>query len=99
MRNLAGALVILVRLCFSNSCITPVSLALYVRCKCLIWVLITNTLIFDVSKNATDDDFGGIIPKIGNAQLRYICCGSLKCTHRLIKIDFTEMHEILGISR
>ena len=28
--------VILVRLCFSSPCITPVSLALYVRCKCLI---------------------------------------------------------------
>ena len=36
MRNSAGALVILVRLCFSSSCITPVSLALYARCKCLV---------------------------------------------------------------
>ena len=37
MRNAAGALVILDRLCFSSPCITPVSLALYVRCKCLVY--------------------------------------------------------------
>ena len=36
MRNAAGALVILVRVCFSSPCISPVSLSLYVRCKCLI---------------------------------------------------------------
>ena len=35
MRNSAGALVLLVKLCFSSSYITPVSLALYVCCKCL----------------------------------------------------------------
>ena len=35
MRNAARALVILVRLCFSKCCVTHVSLALYVRCKCL----------------------------------------------------------------
>ena len=33
----SGILVILVvKLCFSNSCIIPVSLALYVHCKCLV---------------------------------------------------------------
>ena len=37
MRNAAGASVILVRLCFSSPCIKPVSLALYVRCKCLVY--------------------------------------------------------------
>ena len=36
MRNAAGASVILVRLCFSSPCITPVSLALYVCFKCLV---------------------------------------------------------------
>ena len=36
MRNSAGKLVTEIRFCFSNSCITPVSLALYVRCKCLL---------------------------------------------------------------
>ena len=35
MSNAAGAFVTLVRLCFSSPCITPVSLSLYVRCKCL----------------------------------------------------------------
>ena len=34
-KKVSGALVIPVRLCNSNSCITPVFLALYVRCKCL----------------------------------------------------------------
>ena len=34
-RKSVEALVMLVRLCTSNSCTTPVSIALYVRCKCL----------------------------------------------------------------
>ena len=38
IRNSAGALVILVILCFSNSCITLVSLAVYIRCKCLLFI-------------------------------------------------------------
>ena len=37
LRNAAGASVILVRLCFSSPCITPVSLALYAHCKCLMF--------------------------------------------------------------
>ena len=35
IRKSEEALVILVRLCFSRSCITPIYLVLYVRCKCL----------------------------------------------------------------